>query len=319
LRAFDLRFEDLTADEISEIQMWMRADRRWQYLRENESLVEIVRRDNETLENLGVKPEQIANRLASLINQFHRDSVVQRIRSGEAIQQVEKRGRPLEDRYFVSVVDDLEYMERQPCYFELLNSPHTLEEFVEINNKEGIPERYCRGFARSQYLGYAKHPTASATYKIVNLKKKKRLFRNASLEFAAVMIHSIRDHHFFGGPKAQMRVDPRRLVGFLEIEPGKEYSPNRQELDIWYPFAHTPSLVEDRDNSVLIRKYGERTLLQKGLTVYVWVREGVIVCEDDVSVKEPLVVNDVPVDLRGNRVKAGQTIIQLDHMFFDIG
>jgi hypothetical protein len=150
----------------------------------------------------------------------------------------------------VSVVDDLEYMERQPCYFELLESPYSLEELIEINKKEGIPKRYCQGFARSQYLAYANNRTASATYKIVDLQKKKRLFRNASLEFAAIMIHSIRGHHFFGGPKARMRVDPKRLVEFLELEPEKEYSPNSQELDIWYPFAHTPSLAEDRDNSV---------------------------------------------------------------------
>jgi hypothetical protein len=318
-QASAVKVEDLTADEISEIQKWMRADRKWRYLRENENLAVTVRKDNETLESLGVKPEQIASRLASLINSFHHDSVVDRIRSGETIQRVEKRGRVIEDRYFVSVVDDLEYIERQPCYFELLNSPHSFEEFIEINMREGTPERYCKGLARKQYLDYANHRTASATYRIVDLQKKKRLFRNASLEFAAVMIHSIRDHHFFGGSNARMRVDPERLVEFLEMKPGREYTPNRQELDIWYPFTHTSSLTEDRNHSMFIRKHGERAFLQEGLTVYVWVKEAVIVCEDDVSIKEPLVVNDALVDLQGNKVEAGQTIVHLDRISFDIG
>ena len=208
---FDYKVQELNADEIHEIEYWMKADRKWKFLEENENLVEIVNKDSETLERLGIKHEEAASRLASLINQFHCTCVKTRIHSGEKIQQVEKKGALIEDRYLITVIEELEYMDRQPCYFELLNNLHPLKELAEMNRRAGVSEALCVPLARKHYLEQAQHRTASATYRIVDLHEKKRRFSNPSLEFAAVMIHSIRAHHFFGGPKARMRIDPKKL------------------------------------------------------------------------------------------------------------
>jgi hypothetical protein len=319
LARFRSKVEELNADQVHEIEYWMKTDNKWRFLRESESLVEVVGRDSATLSRLGISHEEVANRLASLINQFHYNCVKTRIYSGEAIQQVEKIGTVIEGRYFINVIDELGYMDRQPCYFEILNNAHSLEELIKMNREAGVSEELCKPLARKQYLKRAQHTTASATYRIVDLRRKKRLFFSSSLEFAAVMIHSIRAHHFFGGPGTRMRVDPKKLVEFLQLESGKVYSPNTQELSVWSGVDHTSSLVDDCRESALARKFGFRVALQDGLTAYLWVNEGVILSENHIKLEKPLVINDVLVDLHGNEVQSGQTIIHYETMFFDIG
>ncbi len=315
----DFKIEELNADEIHEIEHWMKADRKWRFLQENENLVEVIHGDSETLGRLGITHEEIANRLASLINQFHYNCVKARLYSGEEIQQVERKGALIEDRYFISVVEELEYCHRQPCYFEILRNLYSLQEHIGTAREVGISEEDCKMLAKSQYLKKAERSSASATYKIVDLRKKNWHGSNPLVEFAAVMIHSIRDHHFFGGPKARMRIDPEKLVGFLGLETDKEYSPSRQELSIWFRVAHTPSLTDDYYHSGLTRKYGERIGLQDGLTAYIWVKDGVILSEKHVKLEKPLVIHDDLVDLQGNEIQLGQTVIRHQMMFFDIG
>ena len=315
----DLKIEELNADEVHEIERWMKADRKWSFLRGSESLADAVRRDSETLRLLGITHEEIANRLASLINQFHYSCVKARICSGEEIQQVERRGALIEDRYFISVVEELDCQHTQPCYFEILRNLHSVQELTDMAKKQGINEESSRRLAEAQYLKRAELGSASSTYRIVDVQKKNWHGSNPSMEFAAVMIHSIRAHCFFGGPKARMRLDPEQLVRFLGLQPGIEYSPGRQELSVWFRVAHTISFSDDLFGSGLARKYGERIALQQGLMAYVWVKDGVILSEKHVRLEKPLMINDDLVDLQGNEIQPGQTVIRHQTLFFDIG
>jgi hypothetical protein len=119
----DLKIEGMTTNEICETEEWMKLDRKWQFLQSNESLVEVVCEDAETLERLGIATEQVANRLASLINLFHYNCVKTRIHTGEEIQQIEKRGTLIEDRYFVRVIEKIRIYGKTALLFRSVQEP----------------------------------------------------------------------------------------------------------------------------------------------------------------------------------------------------
>lgn len=47
---------------------------------------------------------------------------------------------------------------------------------------------------------------------------------NESIEIENLQIHMIRKHAFFGGPGTPMRLEPRKLIGILDLESGVDYS-----------------------------------------------------------------------------------------------
>jgi hypothetical protein len=315
-KRYSLKIEAMAADEIREVERLMKRGGKWQFLNEDESLVETIEEDADTLRSMKITPVQIANKLASLINLFHFNCVRARIYSGETIQEVEKRGMLIANRYFVRVIEELEYMERQPCYFEICRNIYSFEELAESNKRAGVEENLLRELTMQQYLNETKHHTASATYEIVDMRS---IIFGRSLKFAAVMIHSIRDHHFFGGPKTRMRIDPKRVIKFLHLKPGEEYSPCRKQLDIWFRVDHTSSIIDDFNRSRLTRAFGDGIILQEGLVAYIWAQNGIVTSDRHLKFEQPLIINGVLVDLQGNEIHPGQTSLRHTTLFFDIG
>jgi hypothetical protein len=171
------------------------------FLAPGESLIARIEEDERTLHELGITPEQVADRLESLVGQASR--MLNLAKRGELEldrKRMHKLSQPnpelLVAGHFLLTVTC--YMGYQECPFE---------------DEEG---RLCRSalFGETDFCLRNTHS-------------------GAVLDFPGLIIHLIRAHHFFEGT-IPYRVDPRTAVTVLELQPGVDYRPRYRRESVWH-------------------------------------------------------------------------------------
>jgi len=167
------------------------------FLSHKDKLLEVVERDSETLARLGITHDQVADRLESICGQAWRIESVLYSR-GEHPEHHKNLTRPwiyVERKFGVR---DTAWMGLQTCPFK----------------------------TRTEECGN----TSRAS---VDVHLKNRDLGNERIDFPGLIIHLIRDHHFFEG-NTHYRLDPEEAVRVLELEPGVDYSPDWRTETLWH-------------------------------------------------------------------------------------
>lgn len=139
------------------------------FLGENESLKEVIEKDAETLKDMGITYDDLANKLDNLIK--------------AAFSSGKKSARV--GNYKIWII--------QYCGFQIC--PWT----------QDIHSGQCTAGGGPDY--------SSNDWKIRNLRTKQEM------SGSGLVVHLIREHHFFEGFETPYRVDPRELACLLELGP----------------------------------------------------------------------------------------------------
>lgn len=278
-RRLQVKVDAMTPLQIAEVERCMRTERRWRFLGDAEKLRDIIEEDEKTLKELEITSDQIADRLESLPGQAYTRWREDKIKLSEDVLVIAKKGVLLENRYSVIGIQDRSTLE-QPCYFELVNVP---EYFRGIGAGSGSVRRY----GDFQYV----------------ISKG---VLGGKLNFPEVMIHLIRDHHFFGGKRSPFRLDPKRIVRILELEPGRDYRPKKKQMAIWKEGGYLSSLSEKLPSFV---EGAEKIELGQGVIVYVDGNQGIILSDRRIKLVEPPRIHGLEVELDKNEAQPGQTQI----------
>lgn len=161
------------------------------FLQAGERLLTVIANDEQTLHNLGITPEQVADCLELYVARTRRRYDL--AGCDQIIAQSESS--PVIDGPFAITFQS--YRGAQACPFE---------------DSKG---RIC----------------GSSLYGDVDFTIRNRQ-TNEILRFPGLIIHLIREHHFFEGT-VDYRVDPRRAVKVLELQPGIDYRPRYKRMAVW--------------------------------------------------------------------------------------
>lgn len=192
--------DDLSVNQIIEIERRCKPGftSNFGFLSAEQDLRSVIEADSKTLQRLGITHEQIADKLESLILQAKReDDIFDRTANHYSDHnKAFERGYNVNSNRFV--VACFYSMGSQECPF-----------FIQKNEREILT---CgRG---------------STDYKVTNTGT------GESIYFPGLMIHLVRDHHFFEGD-ATYRLDPNQAVKVLDLRSGVDYTPKFSEEVVW--------------------------------------------------------------------------------------
>lgn len=206
--------DSLLSEGIDRIEQRMRPGQASEsgFLNASEKLIDVIQRDEHSLAELSLVPEQFADRLESIVGQ------------GSRLYSLANRGVLRKTNNTLWIPFDLEL------------GAHFL-----------IEGRYL--LSTSKYFGSQSCPfedagsqacTASTgqdfTIRIVE--------SDQTLSFSGLAIHLIREHHFFEG-SVRYRIDPVYAADFLGILAGVDYQPNWAAEQTWDMIGGIPENVND--------------------------------------------------------------------------
>ncbi|MBD1909489.1 MULTISPECIES: hypothetical protein [unclassified Leptolyngbya] len=173
-----------------------------------ESLQVVIARDQETLENLGVSHEEIAEALENIL-QVVKEQISQLLQfrqRGEKVQEYRKRGEEYSAR---SVhIPDLYHHESIPS-FSLENLPSVDQGYL-VGNKFHVFIAQYRGLQECPWE--CEHEEWSS-FDFLLLNREIGEYVTGP----GMIVHLLRKHHFFEGLESPYRVDPARAVRVLGL------------------------------------------------------------------------------------------------------
>lgn len=111
------------------------------------------------------------------------------------------------------------------------------------------------------------------------------------IEFPGLIIHLIREHHFFEGD-TYYRLEPEKAVRVLEIKPRVDYSPIWETETIWHGTSSTPDLTKNFIGSLEFVKQAERCIeIADGAIIYLKNDKGVLVTQDNFTLEKPVYID----------------------------
>ncbi|MCP4614443.1 MAG: hypothetical protein GY845_37660 [Planctomycetes bacterium] len=178
------------------------------FLDDDQILSEVIERDRLTLEKYQIEPKQIADRLETIVGKalrtldlYFRGYVALTEQEKWSLLAGRKGGVLIEDRFLFSASQARGY---QLC------------PFVDRDGNSCDVTLYEYSTA---YYG-------DMDCLLQNMNNGIRLF------FPGLIIHLIRDHHFFEG-SLKYRVEPEQIIKLLELEPDRDYTPQFEEEIVW--------------------------------------------------------------------------------------
>jgi hypothetical protein len=160
------------------------------FMGEDESLDEIIADDSATLERLGITYDQIADRIEYFIKNEWRYAF------GEAT-----RGMELKEKNKLILARKMRFNDEE-SYMETMLDDHYIINRWQYKGFQGCP--WC------DYVNLV----CGSDYAVENTDLKERI------TFPGLIVHLIREHHFFEGKGTSHRVDPEDAVRVLEIDIG---------------------------------------------------------------------------------------------------
>lgn len=181
--------DEFSTEQIEQIEnrMQIGALSETGFLNTGERLKDVIKKDEQTLQKLGITHKQIADRLESIIGK------------AERLEQLAERGElevgqilVVENLYKVST---LQFMGSQEC------------PFIDLN-ETNCPYKTSRDYFIKKI--------GDGTY----------------VAFSGLIIHLVRDHHFFEG-SVKYRLDPQQVIKTLGIQTEYDYSPSYATEKVW--------------------------------------------------------------------------------------
>ncbi len=242
------------------------------FLDDDQSLREIIEKDRLTLEKYQIEPKQIADRLETIVCKALRTldlSFRGHVALTEEIRNLYvggKGGVLIEDKFLFSASQARGH---QPCPF--------IDK--EINSCDIILHKYY-------YYGFM-------DCLLQNVNNGIRLF------FPGLIIHLIRDHHFFEG-SLKYRVEPEQVIKLLELEPNRDYTPRFEKEIVWIFCGQVAKTLNDVN-----WRYGEEWKnvfdmpeeiieLTAKIKLYRAGERCVVVAGEDLELLEPFSVGGIP-------------------------
>lgn len=198
------------------------------FIDENDKLIDIYNNDMETLSKYNITTKQISDILTTITEKYDRKFKLIR---GDSMSNAEFSPEIMKHHY-----KELSQLDKN-LFSERCNSGYSWRKINVINtNPIIIDNKYL--ITRISYWGYQACPfvyfseTVDRTlgggddYWIYDLETKK------TLQFNDMLIHLIRDHHFFEG-NVSHRLDPIDVINFFDLKPNVDYSPNFIEVNRW--------------------------------------------------------------------------------------
>ena len=199
-----LFIDRLSPTELHAIERLMR-DRKFsgsRFLGPGESLAERIRADAAVLAELGVTHDQISDRLDGIVREANR--------LRDALQGTPEYQSRMEEYLMRVWQDDSQDISRFVQEERAMNA-------VTVEGRFYVAEAGYRGFQLCpfdfHYDGSSIHSCGRASRDI----EIRNISNGMSILFSELLIHMIRDHQFFEGEGLRYRLDPKAVVGTLEL------------------------------------------------------------------------------------------------------
>jgi hypothetical protein len=167
------------------------------FLDKTERLIDVIDSDLELLDKVGVTPEQVADRLETVVSQAFR------------VMDLLGRSRTKDDKESQIHLWDTGV---RIGPWELRGTSYHGYQDCPFVDADGV---VCPDINHADY-----------DFSLINIRMQR------FLAFPGLAIHLIREHHFFEG-HVPHRVDPLLACEVLEIESGKDYSPRWTTEHVW--------------------------------------------------------------------------------------
>jgi hypothetical protein len=251
----------LSPERIAQIECWMLPGEASQvgFLASGERLAEIIKRDEMTCADRGIRPEQIADRLETLVGRAKRQ-VLLAMRHGPLNGMIEG-------------------------FLSGKGEGVTIEGFRILgNHSRGLQEGPFEDDhgARCELCIYA-----CADHWIVNMRTEREI------HFPGLLIHLARDHHFFEG-SVKYRLDPAAAIDVLALERNVDYAPTYRSETYWTPVMATSEPYEKvrRDSVIDVSIDDARETIEvvPGIRIFLKDARCVMIAECEHLLDEPLIV-----------------------------
>lgn len=283
------------------------------FMDKNDRLLDIYHADLKTLEDKNITFQQIADVLTSITEKYKRKCTL----IGSARINDSAEYSPDIESYHKNELLQLD----RALFLKKTNASYPdMCPSVETQNPIIIDKRYLVtcisywGFQGCPFVFFSKQVSRSETgggddYWIYDLVTKK------SIQFNDLLIHLIRDHHFFEG-NTHHRLDPLTVIDFFDLKSEVDYSCNFVETERWvrvneggdispcWIFAPTNEIhIEHEDANTIIMECTQRDYSQKQLAHadYVDIRtnveklqEKLLIAKDDYVFCE-ILVDGLPI------------------------
>jgi hypothetical protein len=216
--------ESLTADQIARIETTMR-DRHFSesgFLGPDESLVERIRLDGEELRRYGVTYEQIADRLEAIAGR------AERARSLQARSIEHQHRREVALKPFYDALSRASTLQETGAIAEsMLDWWHEQERTLERVTVEDRYEVDMDSYAGWQDCPFDPADPSTGFFRTCGQADTdvtvRRVADGSTLFFSKLLIHLVREHHFFEGKGLRYRLEPGEAIRVLDIRPGVDY------------------------------------------------------------------------------------------------
>jgi hypothetical protein len=197
------------------------------FLKDNEKLKDVIKKDEEYLKSVNITFEQIADRLRAIELKYERISNLINIEDNDIRNKYSTKENRSYGKYY-------KYDEKSYCETYMLEDGKLqIEVIIWLGGQEcpfqnhDIDDRH--------YL----YGTCSFNVKVLSDNNESK---NNSFCFNSLLIHLIKDHYFFEGDVFH-RIDPQQIIQLLDIKPNVDYSPDRifKTQQLWKPIYNSIS------------------------------------------------------------------------------
>jgi hypothetical protein len=188
------------------------------FIEPGEDIKEIIRKDEEYLESVGITKEQIADRLQSICDQCR---YIEYLKHPERTQ---KSGCVLVEDFSVSQTI---YYGAQDCPFK----NYSLDPSYH-GHSYGSRDVFINKSSENKNISFNSYDTATLD--------------KCDIWFNTLLIHMIRQHGFFEGPNQKHRLEPKKVIEILGIKPNVDYILPTASIFLWREggFKSHPTLLE---------------------------------------------------------------------------
>lgn len=242
------------------------------FMSKNDRLLDIYNEDINTLANRDISTDQIADVLTNIIEKYKRKNALTGYNHYRDCAEYSPDIKKLHDEQLLRIGHDIFSLQ---C-----NDGYKISGNVKSTNPIVIDDRYLVtrhsfwGFQACPFICFSGNISRAVEgggddYWIYDLQTKK------TLQFNDLLIHLIRDHHFFEG-NVYHRLSPNDIIDFFNLQPGIDYSNDYVEVDRWvrldeggnnspcYIFGETNGVnVTRKDANTLILECTQRDISQK--------------------------------------------------------
>ena len=225
----------------------------------NDKLLEIYQTDFDTMQNKNISIQQIVDILMRYVGKYKRKAELTRPNNvgSEYSPEIKK----LHDEELLKLDRDIFSLNCNTGYDK--NGKVEFSNPIIIDNKYIITRRSYWGFQPCPFVCFSDRVFRSTEgggddYWIYDIKTKK------SIQFNDLLIHLIRDHHFFEG-NVYHRLAPNDIIDFFNLQPGVDYSNEFIEVDRWIRISeggdNSPCHIYGDGNKVNITRKDENTVI----------------------------------------------------------